>query len=96
MWISVFMLRTRAKARKLKKEQTGRCEGRKPFGFYPGEAETLQRIKQLCRKPRGGKRLGPYQIARILNQESRPTRRGGPWRDSHINAILKRLGMKKG
>ena len=83
------------KAREAKKAKTGRCEGRKPFGFYPGEDETLKRIRQLYRKPRGGKRLGLYQIARILNQEGRPTRKGGPWRDSHVSAILKRLGMKK-
>ena len=91
-----LLVRKLRKAREAKRQKNGRCEGRKPFGFYEGEDETLQRIKQLYRKPRGGKRLGPYQIARILNQESRPTRRGGPWRDSHVNAILKRLGMKKG
>ena len=42
------------KARQAKKNKTGQCEGRKPFGFYPGEAKTLKRIKQLHRKPRGG------------------------------------------
>jgi hypothetical protein len=29
------------------KVTTGRCEGRKPFGFYEGEPATLQRIQQL-------------------------------------------------
>ena len=79
------------KARQDKKARTGRCEGRKPFGFYEGEDKTLKRIKQLHRKPRGGKRLGPYQIARILNQESYATRTGVPWHGSHVSAILKRL-----
>jgi len=82
------------KARQAKKTKTGRCEGRKPFGFYPGEDETLKRIKQLHRKPRGGKRLGPYQIARILNEEGYPTRTGVPWHGSHISTILKRLSSR--
>lgn len=79
------------KARQDKKAKTGRCEGRKPFGFYEGEDKTLKRIKQLHRKPRGGKRLGPYQIAQILNKESYATRTGVPWHGSHVSAILKRL-----
>jgi DNA invertase Pin-like site-specific DNA recombinase len=79
------------KAREAKKAKTGRCEGRKPFGFYADEAETLKRIKQLLRKPRGGKRLGPYQIARILNREGHPTRTGVLWHGSHVSAILKRM-----
>ncbi len=82
------------KAREAKKSKTGRCEGRKPFGFYAGEVEALKRIKQLHRKPRGGKRLGPYQIARILNQEGHPTRTVVPWHGSHISAILKRLSSR--
>lgn len=83
------------KAREAKKVKTGRCEGRKPFGFYPGEAETLKRIKQLYRKPRGEKRLGFYKIARILNDEGWPTRTGTAWHGSHVSAILKRLKLAK-
>ena len=90
-----FSVRKLAKARKLKKERTGRCEGRKPFGFYEGEDKTLKRMKQLHRKPRGGKRLGPYQIARILNTEGWPTRKAPQWHGSHISAILKRLNAAK-
>ncbi len=83
------------KARQAKKAKTGRCEGRKPFGFYEGEDKTLKRIKQLHRKPRGEKRLGPYQIARILNEEAYSTRSGALWHGSHITAILKRLKSTK-
>lgn len=32
-------------ARMRKKATTGRCEGRKPFGHYEGEAAALERIK---------------------------------------------------
>lgn len=90
-----LLVRKLRKAREAKKAKTGRCEGRKPFGFYPGEGEVLKRIKQLHRKPRGGKRLGPYQIARILNEESHPTRTGVPWHGSHVSGILKRIRLAK-
>ena len=79
------------KAREAKKTKTGRCEGRKPYGFFDGEEKVVKRIKQLHRKPRGGKRLGPYQIARILNQEGSATRKAKEWRGSHVSAILRRL-----
>ena len=83
------------KARETKKAKTGRCEGRKPFGYYQGEAETLKRIKQLYRKPRDEKRLGFYQIATILNKEGLPTRSGVLWHGSHVSTILKRLKLAK-
>jgi len=79
------------KAREAKKRKTGRCEGRKPYGFYEGEEALIKRIKQLHRKPRGEKRLGPYQIATILNKEGWPTRNAKEWHGSHITSILKRL-----
>jgi len=77
------------------KAKTGRCEGRKPYGFYEGEERLIKRIKQLHRKPRGGKRLGPYQIARILSKEGWSTRKAKEWRGSHISAILKRLKVAR-
>ena len=82
------------KAREAIKAKIGRCEGRKPYGFYEGEEKVIKRIKQLHRKPRGGKRLGPYQIARILNKEGWSTRKAKEWRGSHVSAILKRLGSR--
>ena len=79
------------KARDAKKAKTGRCEGRKPYGYYEEEAALIKRIRQLHRKPRGGKRLGPYQITRILNKEGWPTSDAAEWYGSHVSAILKRL-----
>ena len=79
------------KARNAKKAITGRCEGRKPYGFYDEEEALIKRIKQLHRKPRGEKRLVPYQIARILKEEGWPTRNTNQWYGSHVTAILKRL-----
>jgi hypothetical protein len=39
-----IVLKLRA-ARLRKRTATGRCEGRKPYGFYDGERETLERMR---------------------------------------------------
>ena len=82
------------KAREAKKATTGRCEGRKPFGYYDGEDKVIKRIRQLHRKPRGHKRMGPYQIAKILNQEGWPTRKAEKWAGSQVSGILDRLSHR--
>ncbi|MCK4293184.1 MAG: recombinase family protein [Planctomycetes bacterium] len=41
-----------------------------------------------------GKRLGPYQIARILNKEGWPTRKATEWRGSQVSSILKHLSSR--
>ena len=62
------------KARITKKIKTGSCEGRKPYGHYPGEQETLDRILALHKKPYKGKRLTCGKIAGVLNDEKIKTR----------------------
>ncbi len=91
---SMLVMKLR-KAREAKKAKTGRCEGGKPFGFFPGEDKTIDRIRQLHRKPRGEERLGPYKIARILNKEGFTTRTGVPWHGTTVTSILKRLKHAK-
>ncbi len=78
------------KARDAKRAKTGRCEGRKPYGYYPGEAEIIKRIKELHRKPHGEKRMGFRTIARQLNKEGIPTRSGVKWSDTQVKSILTR------
>ena len=90
-----LLVRKLRKGREAKKAKTGRCEGTKPFGHYPGEDEILERIKQLNRKPQNEKRLGPYEIATALNKEGLLSRCGGRWSGSVIKGILKRLGWYK-
>lgn len=68
----------------------GRPEGRKPFGFHEEEKPVLKRIKQLNRKPRNRKRLGYYQIARILNEEGPATRTGKRWTGPTVKGIVSR------
>jgi DNA invertase Pin-like site-specific DNA recombinase len=86
---SVIVLKLRA-ARERTKRKTGRCEGRKPYGFYPGEDKVIERIKELYRKPYGEKRLGFGTIARKLNEEGIKTRSGVPWSDTQVKSILTR------
>jgi DNA invertase Pin-like site-specific DNA recombinase len=70
-------------ARLRKRAKTGRCEGRKPYGFYEGEAAALDRVKAL--RAEG---LGFDRIAARLNEECVPTRTGRPWHGVVINRIL--------
>ena len=89
-----LLVRKLHKAREAKKAKTGRCEGRKPYGYYPGEQDTIKRIKQLYRKPHGEKRMGFRTIARRLNEEGIPTRSGAPWSDTQVKSILARKYSK--
>lgn len=82
-----IVLKLRAARARVKRE-TGRCEGRKPFGDRPGEPETLIRIRALRRKPKGGKRLSLAAIADQLNQDGVPTRTGKPWHPEVVRRIL--------
>ena len=86
---NVVVLKLRA-ARERQRRQTGRCEGRKPFGSRPGESTALDRMRALHRKPPGGDRLGPYEIAAKLNQEGCCTRTGHPWSGTVVRRILRR------
>jgi DNA invertase Pin-like site-specific DNA recombinase len=85
----VIVLKLRV-ARDRMRRREGRCEGRKPFGEKPGEADILDRIRRLHRKPRGGDRLSAADIADTLNSERVPTRTGRPWNRGTVWALLKR------
>lgn len=70
-------------ARQRMKAKTGRCEGRKPYGFFPGEAEVIERMKQLH-----GSGIGFDRIALQFNLEGVATRTRGKWYGAMINRIL--------
>lgn len=72
-------------ARQRMKAKTGRCEGRKPFGFYEGEEVALERMKAL--RSEG---LGFDRIAARLNDEGVPSRSGKPWHGFSVNGMLTR------
>jgi len=77
-------------ARVRQKKLTGRCEGRKPYGTRPGEADVVALIHKLRRKPRGGERLSFAAIAERLNAEGQPTRTGRPWAPEVVRRIAAR------
>jgi len=70
-------------ARARVRARSGRCEGRKPFGYFEGEASVLAHIKAL--RTDG---LGFDRIASRLNEEKIPTRTGKPWHGVVVNRIL--------
>lgn len=72
-------------ARLRKRVQTGRCEGRKPYGYYEGEGVVIERMKTLRA---GG--LGFDRIAAKLNEEQIPPRSGAKWHGFAVNQILTR------
>lgn len=89
---SVIVQKLRA-ARDRKRRETGRCEGRIPFGEKQGEAATVDRIRDLYRKPRGGRRRSMAQIAQVLNEEGLNPHSGAQWNRGSVWALLKRLGL---
>lgn len=72
-------------ARQRQKAKLGRCEGSKPFGDKPGEADALHTMRSL--RAAG---LACDRIAEALNTNNIPARRGGKWLGCTVNKILKR------
>lgn len=78
-----------AGARKRQRAATGHCEGRKPFGALPGEAETLQRMRALRNSG-----LSLAEISDSLNEAGKTTRGGGLWIPATVSKILNREERK--
>lgn len=72
-------------ARSRKKAQTGRCEGRKPYGNTEAERVVLCRIVNEKSNAKT-----PTEIARALNAEGVPPRSGKQWTAWTVNRILRR------
>jgi DNA invertase Pin-like site-specific DNA recombinase len=87
---AVIVLKLRA-ARDRMRLRTGRCEGRRPFGYYPHEQQTIHMIHALRRKPRRGTPASFAEVARRLNGQQVATRTGVPWSAGSVFAIVKRL-----
>jgi DNA invertase Pin-like site-specific DNA recombinase len=67
------------------KARNGRCEGQKPYGTKPGEADTLKRMQTL--------RASGMKLAKIvdqLNAEGFLGRKGKPWTLGSLHRILNR------
>ena len=73
-------------ARARTRAKLGRCEGRKPYGTRPGEAEVIARMKQL--------RSQGFSLATItdtLNRQAKP-RTGKQFYAANVARILKAAG----
>jgi DNA invertase Pin-like site-specific DNA recombinase len=77
-------------ARQRTRMKRGRCEGRKPYGSYPGEADTLNRIMEL---DASGETT--TAIANRLKTEGRKTRNGGEWLQPTVSKIINRMIQSK-
>lgn len=77
---SALVAKLRASRIRMRRD-TGRCEGRKPFGYRSGEAETLATIKRMRRRsPKTGKPCHTFAaIAEHLRAIDAPSRSGRPW-----------------
>lgn len=76
-------------ARMRKRAKDGRCEGRKPYGFYDGENAVIERMKAL--RAEG---LGFDRIAAQMNAEGLQTRTRGKWHGVMVNRILTGKGRR--
>jgi len=86
----VTVLKLRAARDRKSREAGRRIEGQRQFGTIPSEQPTLQRMRELRRKPKGKPRLSFAKIAATLNAEGRPTRHGGPWSPEAVRKIIQR------
>lgn len=73
-------------ARQRKKAKEGRCEGRKPFGYYEGEQAVIERMEALRASEKPA--MGFDRIAAQLNAEGLQTRTGTRWHGLVVNRIL--------
>lgn len=73
-------------ARMRKRAAEGRCEGRKPYGYYEGEDAIVERMKALR-----GEGVGFDRIAAQMNAEGLETRTRGRWHGVMVNRILARV-----
>ena len=72
-------------ARQRAKLKRGNCEGRKAFGYYPGENEIMKRIFDLAASGET-----TTNIAKILGKEGVKARGGGQWLQPTISKLLTR------
>lgn len=87
---SLLMEKLRIARERVRREK-GRCEGAKPYGCFPEEAEILERIRRMRKEPGGnGKPMTYKSIAEKLNAEGIRTRRSKKWSASLVYNVLQK------
>lgn len=56
-----------------------RCEGVRPFGHLPGEADALKKLRAIAKKPRGCDAPSLTEVAAAANAAGIRSRSGKPW-----------------
>ncbi len=74
------------KARDRKRQEAGKCEGRKSYS--EANPEVILEIKRLRRKPKGGNRMTYREVAEELNKAGFQTRTGKPFTGHIVQNIL--------
>jgi DNA invertase Pin-like site-specific DNA recombinase len=74
------------KSRERQRMNTGRCEGRKPYGSRVGEDRGLERIQALVNEG-----MSVRAISDQLNTEGIPSRSGKAWSFGSVARVAKRL-----
>lgn len=87
-WQKCELVKKMRLARERMRKETGRCEGRKPFGSRPGEARCLETIKMLHVQGDNDE-----AIAGMLNTLGFTNRRGGRWTRQMVRKQLKHKGI---
>jgi DNA invertase Pin-like site-specific DNA recombinase len=83
-WEKSMLVKKLSSARNRVKAKTGRCEGKKPYGFYNAEKPVLKVMMDLSAVP-GGTWRG---VARQLNEAGLVTRAGGNWDSASVRRIV--------
>lgn len=89
MWEKKTLQKKLAAARKRKRVEKGKCEGRKRYGEEDEtEREVLAIARSLRRKPKFGKRKTWAAVAEHLNELGKTNRSGGAWTAANIRSVL--------
>lgn len=89
-WERAMLVAKMAGARARIKAETGRCEGNKPFGHYPGEMGLARLVVQLR-----SSLMSFRAIARMINEDSiYKTRRGGALTAATVQDIWEKFHEK--
>ena len=85
-----LLVRKLAKARRKVRDETGRCEGIKPYGTFEGEAEIQKFCRYARRQPKNPKqkKRAFREIAEALNEQGFKTRQGKDWNAMLVRNII--------
>ena len=82
-----LLVRKLRKARDRKRQESGRCEGPKPF--YPN-SDVVKEIRRLRRRKKGTRQLTFDRVADRLNEQGFRSAKGQPFNSGSVRAILHR------